>query len=142
MIKAFVLALFIQSILPVIVLGIMFYRRTRAIRTGSVPLKYFKSHQGVDGDSPEDLRVVERHFSNLFETPVLFFVVSLLYLFLDYVDQMAVLLTWAFVLLRVVHAYIHLGRNHVGHRFTVFFLSIIVFLIQWIYLLGKFFLAL
>jgi hypothetical protein len=47
-------------------------------------------------------------------------------------DLLFVALAWLFVVLRLVHAYIHLTSNHVGRRFAVFAASALVLLIMWV----------
>jgi hypothetical protein len=41
-------------------------------------------------------------------------------------------MSWIFVVLRIVHAYIHTTSNHVAHRFYAFLASNIVLLLMWI----------
>lgn len=57
-------------VLTAAVLGILFSRRTRAVSQGRVSTRYFRSYQGEV--EPEDAATASRHFSNLFEAPVLF----------------------------------------------------------------------
>jgi len=80
------------------------------------------------------------HFINLFETPVLFYTAIGLALILMLQDPVIVVLSWAYVALRAVHAFIHTGYNQVTHRFAAFMLSSIALLGIWVrlawYILG------
>ena len=63
---------FAMVLLVAIVLLRMRKMRFAAVRRGEVSVKYYRAFQ--DGEEPEPLRVVSRHFVNLFEMPVLFYV--------------------------------------------------------------------
>jgi hypothetical protein len=72
------------------------------------------------------------NYKNLFEMPVLFYVLCLAL----FATQMAgggfVLAAWAYVALRVLHSSIHVGYNRIMHRFSVFALSSALLLAMWI----------
>ena len=71
-------------------------------------------------------------FDNQFQLPVLFYVLTILALFLKKADLLFVVMAWIFVLLRIVHAAIHVTSNRVGWRFQVFAAAMIVLLLMWI----------
>jgi hypothetical protein len=56
-------------------------------------------------------------------------------------DVVFVVLEWLFVVLRIVHAYIHVTSNYVPRRFQVFAAGLLVLVIMWIYFGAKIFLA-
>ena len=72
------------------------------------------------------------NYKNLFEFPVFFYVLCLGL----YATQLAspgfVWAAWAYVALRVVHSFIHVGYNKVMHRFQVFILSSVLLLAMWL----------
>ena len=102
--------------------------RISSVRSGTVPLKYFKL---FNGDAPEVVIKTNRHFSNLFETPVLFFIAGTLCIVLKVESGFTIALAWIYVGLRCVHMYIHLTYNKILHRMIVFLLSLICILILW-----------
>ncbi len=59
----------------------------------------------------------------MLELPVLFYVVCLLLYVGNAASRTAVLLAWAYVVLRVLHSLVHLSYNNVMHRFAFFALS-------------------
>lgn len=63
------------------------------------------------------------NYENQFELPVLFFAACLVLYVTNNVSDHAVLVAWAFVFFRLVHAIIHLSFNHILTRFIVFFLG-------------------
>lgn len=80
------------------------------------------------------------HYSNLFETPVLFYF-TLAVVAIAKLDLSALLpMAWAFVGLRAVHAFIHVTYNKVWHRFYAFLASCIalwLFIAYAAWLLGQ-----
>jgi hypothetical protein len=112
------------------VLSVLFQRRTRAVKEGRLSSRYFRVYQGET--EPEDAAKVTRHFSNLFEAPVLFYVACVTAIATHQVTLLAIALAWAYVALRVAHAYIHLGANRLKQRIPVYFASWGVLLVLWI----------
>ena len=80
----------------------------------------------TDSTAPAD------NFKNLFEMPVLFYVVVLLSLVLLIQDDTMVRLAWAFVALRGLHSLIHCTYNRTMHRFIAYFASSLVLIFMWI----------
>ncbi len=78
------------------------------------------------------------NLQNLFEFPVLFYVLVVMLLVTQKVDAVFVGMAWGYAALRVVHSYIHCRYNKVTHRFYVFILSVLLLVIMW----TKFFIAL
>ncbi len=101
--------------------------------SGKINPDYFKLMNGHD--VPEAIIVTARAFNNQFEVPLLFYVVSILYLFLMPNDTLGFVLAWLFVFSRYVNAYIHLTYNHIVHRLIAFLLGFICVIIMWIHIL-------
>lgn len=68
---------------------------------------------------------------NLFEIPVLFYVVCLALYVTGFVTPMQLSLAWGFVLLRCVHSFVHTTYNRVIHRFAAYAASTILVLAMW-----------
>jgi hypothetical protein len=124
--------MFAMVVLTVIVAGAMFRSRVRAVKSKDVSLSFFKTYQG---NAPEDVLVTARHFTNLFEAPVLFYVACLAAMIIEKTGVAVVALAWGYVVLRAVHAYVHLGSNAVFQRMRVYMASWIILLTLWIALL-------
>jgi hypothetical protein len=71
-------------------------------------------------------------FNNQFQLPVLFYVLTILAVITKHADVLFVVLAWIFVLLRIVHVYIHVTHNRVLRRGLTFGLGGIVLLIMWL----------
>jgi hypothetical protein len=71
-------------------------------------------------------------FSNQFELPVLFYVLTIL----EYVTHLAgivfVALAWVFVIFRVLHAYVHVTSNVVRLRGMLYGVGALVLAIMWV----------
>ena len=131
--KLLAVFVFLQFALPMIILGVMFKGRLKAVTNGDVPMGYFKNFKAQDGFSlPDYVQVPSRNFINLFEVPVLFFaLVPLLFQF-QFVDLWTVLLAGLFVLSRYVHSYIHVTHNKVMKRMRVYSFGLIVLCLLWL----------
>ncbi|MHB8622202.1 MAG: MAPEG family protein [Sulfuricaulis sp.] len=71
------------------------------------------------------------NFRNLFEVPVLFYVLCLLALDLQAVTPLLLGGAWVFVALRALHSFIHCTYNRVMHRFPVYVLSTLILFALW-----------
>ncbi|MDG2089543.1 MAG: MAPEG family protein [Gammaproteobacteria bacterium] len=129
MIIAMSAMIFLTSVIGLLTL----MTRINSVRSGEMNPAYFKSMSGED--IPDAVKVTSRAFSNQFEVPILFYVVTVLYLFLMPFDTLGFILAWLFVFSRYVHAYIHLSYNHIIHRLLAFLFGFICVIIMWINLL-------
>lgn len=117
-------------LLTFFVLVVMFLRRVDAVRSGKVPIAHFKTF--TVGEAPEDAVKAARHFTNLFEMPVLFYVACVVGMVLPVQGPLFLVLAWLFVAGRVMHAGIHLGSNKMTYRMSVFAFSVAVVLAMWV----------
>jgi hypothetical protein len=125
--------MFAMFLLVAMVLLRMRSMRFAAVRRKEVRASFYRAYQGEE--EPEPLRVIARHFSNLFEVPVLFYVGALMTYVTHQVTWWLVLCAWAYVGLRYVHTYVHLTVNNVIVRLSVYFASNFVLAVMWACLL-------
>jgi hypothetical protein len=71
------------------------------------------------------------HFRNLFEMPVLFYVLCGFLAITKLTTVLLLAMAWGYVSLRVLHAYIHLTSNQVIRRFQAYAASCIVLWVMW-----------
>jgi len=109
---------------------LMVNRRFKAVKEDGLNPAYFKLNRG--GKLPEYLEKVSRHYINLFEFPVLFYVVSLLIYVTKQSDAYYLALAWLFVATRYLHSYIHITYNALKHRMVVFLSGVIILIVIWI----------
>lgn len=106
--------------------------RIKAVKAGEVKVSYFRLNQGQE--LPKALRQTERHYENLFEFPVLYYVIIIMIYITEQANYGYLVLAWLFVFSRIAHAYIHLGHNNVIHRKNAFLASWVVLVGLWGYL--------
>mgnify|MGYP000642043801 CR=1 FL=1 len=109
--------------------------RFSSVKSGEVSAKYYKLMHGKD--IPEIVTKTTRCFNNQFEIPLLFYVACTLYISLGIESLAGLIFAWLFVLLRCIHAYVHLTYNHIIHRMSVFWLAFISVVILWLNLVAN-----
>lgn len=77
------------------------------------------------------------HFRNLFEVPVLFYVLCGFLAVTQLTSLFLLASAWGFVFLRGYHTYIHLTHNTVIKRFRAFVASTAVLFVMWIVFVVK-----
>lgn len=75
---------------------------------------------------PEQVQYPAYNLRNLFELPVLFYMLCLATMQLQAETPLLLGLAWLYVGLRALHSMIHCSYNRVAHRFAAYFLSTIV----------------
>jgi hypothetical protein len=82
---------------------------------------------------------VAHSFSNQFELPVLFYVLTILALVTKQAGLLFVILAWVFVVCRVLQAYVHVTSNIVRLRGAFYIVGAVVLMVMWaIYIVGIF----
>ena len=116
----------IVHILLVIALYIVLStRKNHAVASGNVD----ESRRGLFDDAwPESVIKVNNCIRNQFEIPILFYIIAFMLWALNAVDAITLILSWAFVVSRVVHAFIHTGTNTVPIRRKIFTLGVLILL--------------
>ena len=103
--------------------------RWAAVRSGEVDPKFFILYRGYD--EPEKLAVYSRHVVNLFEAPMLFYVIILTAFVTGQSGTWLLALAWTYVALRYFHSYVHLTSNVVLTRFRIFVISMLTLTTLW-----------
>lgn len=124
------LPVFVLIGLTFVVLFMVASARTREIVSGRVK---FKDIALREPNWPERPTQFANCFSNQFELPLLFYVLVALALPLRHADLVFVLLSWVFVLTRLIHAGIFLTSNNVRQRSLAWFAGALVLFIMWLY---------
>lgn len=108
--------------------------RMQAARRKEVAPGYFRAYRG---DAPERLIVLERHYRNLLELPLLFYLGAVVAYAAGMVDGWSLGFAWAFVALRILHSVAHLGGNRVRTRFRIFLAGFAVLTVFWLGILVR-----
>ncbi len=105
-------------------------RKAKALKTDNVDME----KTSLDNDAwPDYVLMVSNNIRNQFQVPVLFYVLCFIFYSINAVSTTVLYLAWAFVLSRVVHAYIHMSSNYVPARFRVFILGFLIMLVMVIF---------
>jgi len=108
----------------------MYFTRLRYLRANRIdPNSIATRERGAARLEP--VAAPSDNFQNLFEMPVLFYVLIILLLDTGHANSGFVSAAWAFVALRTLHSAIHCTYNDVMHRFTVYALSSLVLWGMW-----------
>jgi hypothetical protein len=137
-IQAILLPLFVQVALTLAVMFTLGFRRGWAVRhnelRGSVALR--------EANWPDYARQAEYNYQNQFELPVLFYVLVVLAIITKQADLLFVVLSWVFVVLRVLHGFVHLTNNVIAYRGGLFAAGAIVLTIMWVIFMVRILLSL
>jgi hypothetical protein len=128
-IQMVLLPLFVQVALTFVLLFWMAQARTSRVARGEVKMRDIALGQSA---WPEYPTKVANCYHNQLQLPVLFYLLVALALITRKADLLFVVMAWLFVILRIVHAYIHVTSNHVPTRFYAFGVGSLVLLLMWI----------
>jgi hypothetical protein len=119
-----VLAQVLITIAGFMLLGV---RKAKALRAGGVD----RTKTALDNDAwPDYVLMVSNNIRNQFQVPVLFYVLCFVFYSIAAVTTTVLVLAWAFVISRAIHAYIHMSSNYVPSRFRVFAIGLIIIIIM------------
>ena len=134
-VQAILLPMFVQVALTFVLLFWMSGLRVKAIRSGQVDPQQVRLREP---NWPPRVIQVANAFHNQLELPVLFYVVVLLALVTETLDSVLLVLSWLFVLARVIHAYVHVTSNRLDRRTGVFAVGAIALLLMWVIVIARF----
>jgi hypothetical protein len=126
--EAVLLPLFVEVVLTFALLVWLGPLRARDLNSGLVRL------EDVALREPKWSRhamQVAHAFSNQFELPVLFYVLTILAYVTHHAGIAFVVLAWVFVIFRLAHAYVHVTSNIVRLRGSLFGISALALAIMW-----------
>ncbi|MGL4494672.1 MAG: MAPEG family protein [Beijerinckiaceae bacterium] len=81
---------------------------------------------------PDNVKALSNNYSNQFETPVLFYVLVAMAIFVGSTGYVMQALAWIFVGTRIVHSLIHTGSNNVMRRFQTFVIGTLCLIVMFI----------
>jgi hypothetical protein len=81
-------------------------------------------------------------FSNQFELPILFYVLTILEIITRHADLLFVVLAWIFVVMRWMQALVHVTNNNVRTRGAFYGIGAIILVIMWVIYIVRILLAL
>jgi hypothetical protein len=127
-IQAVLLPLFVEVLMTFGLLIWLAPLRGRAVRDGLRP----EDIALREARWPADATKVANAFSNQFELPVLFYLLTVLVIITQHASFLFVMLAWVFVALRLLHAFVHTGSNVVRQRGGLYGAGALVLLFMWL----------
>jgi len=125
--------MFVMVALSFVVLSKLFLIRLKSIKEGEVDAKFYKAYQVAV--EPNKLVQLSRQFVNLFEARVLFYAACIAAMVIGISETLFLVMAWVYVLMRLVHTFIHTGNNKTWFRVCSYFVSWVVLLAMWVLLM-------
>ncbi|MDP1700209.1 MAG: MAPEG family protein [Aestuariivirga sp.] len=118
---------FVQFALTVYVLTRLGQGRVRAVRSGRVKRSEIDTRSAYEAT----VQKFANNYVSQFELPVLFYVVLLFALATGLIDFVLIGLAWAFAGSRLLHSFVHTGRNRIATRFKIFVAGLVFLVGMW-----------
>ena len=99
------------------------------VATKKVHIKQFRN---MDGEFPKYALSARDHFRNMFEIPILFYLLCILLIIKNEYNQIDIYLAWGFVLFRLIHSLIRIPNRNVLYRYSAFIVSLFFLIGGWI----------
>ena len=110
--------------ITLVVLLWLYAKRIPAMKAAKVnPEKLQRKDPKAVASMPMNAHFPADNFVNLFEAPMLFFIMCFVVHLTGYNDTIIVYMAWSYVILRAIHSIIQCTYNRVMHRFTFYALS-------------------
>lgn len=124
------LPVFVQVALTLALLVAMVGARRATLASGETKIRDIALGES---NWPDRTTQIGNCYRNQFELPVLFYALIAIALPLRHADLFIVLMSWVFVVTRLVHAGVFVTSNDFGRRSTVWIAGGLVLLVMWIY---------
>ncbi|PLA74552.1 hypothetical protein CYQ88_05585 [Hydrogenovibrio sp. SC-1] len=108
----------------------MLFLRVKAVKQDGLVPQYFQFNRGAK--LPPYLIQCEQHYQNLFELPVLFYLLVITLFVTQQVTVWQLFLSCVFVVTRFWHAWEHLGSNFLIRRRNAFLIGSLVLIVGWV----------
>ena len=115
---------FAMLLLTIIVWLYMFMKRIPWIQSADLTPEQMRPGE-FEKNQPEDVLNPSSNFKNLFEIPILFYVLVFFLFVTEQVDMIHVAAAWLFALTRYAHSFVHCTFNHVMTRFMLYLAGVI-----------------
>lgn len=128
-ISAVILPVLVQVGLTLILLFWLGRSRLATLRSGELKVRDIALGERV---WPKRILQLQNSYHNQFELPVLFYVLVVLALITRKADMLFVVMSWMFVVSRLVHAAIHTTSNKISQRFMAFVVGVLILAAMWV----------
>ena len=128
----FILPLSIMAFLKIFLTFRLLFLAYKEIKRRKIKLEQFQLYEG---NFPDKLWSARYQFQNMFEVPILFYLLCVLQIQLNSYSHLDVYLAWGFVIFRVLHFFIRLQNQrdlNIRSRTLTFVLSLLCLTIGWV----------
>ena len=116
----------------------LIFMATNYTRNKDIRLSQFRIYEG---EFPDRLRSARQQYQNMFEIPIIFYLLCLLNIYFNNYNQFDIVLAWGFVIFRMIHFVIRLQNQkniNIIPRTFIFIISLIFLTIGWVSFVIKF----
>ncbi len=134
----FVLPITLMAFLNLFLIFRLIFMATRYTRNKDIRLSQFRIYEG---EFPDRLRSARQHYQNMFEIPIIFYLLCLLNIYFNNYNQFDIVYAWGFVVFRMIHFFIRLQNQkniNIIPRTFIFIISLIFLTIGWVSFVIKF----
>ena len=107
----------------------LIYCNSKAVLNGEIDIRHFRL---FDSKIPENLQSISQHYKNMFELPLLFYILCILFITYENWTKFDVIIAWGFFFFRFLHSLVRISNTNVELRFGLFIGSFVMLLIGWI----------
>ena len=107
----------------------LLYFAVKSVKKGEVHIKQYRIY---NGEFPPILNSVRQHYKNMFEMPILFYLLAVLLLIQGNTTNLDIIFAWGFVVFRILHSISRIPNRDVNLRFGLFAGSFLMLLGGWI----------
>ena len=113
-----------------LIIGVqLLYCNSKAVLKGEVNIE---SYRLFDSEIPNHLKSISQHYKNMFELPVLFYILCILFIVDNHYTNFDVIIAWGFFSFRFLHSLVRISNQNVNLRFSLFIGSFVMLIIGWI----------
>ena len=134
----FVIPLTLMAFLNLFLIFRLIFMATSYTRNKDIRLSQFRIYEG---EFPDRLRSARQQYQNMFEIPIIFYLLCLLNIYFNNYNQFDIVLAWGFVIFRMIHFFIRLQNQkniNIIPRTFIFIISLIFLTIGWVSFVIKF----
>ena len=134
----FVMPITLMAFLNLFLIFRLIFMATSYTRNKDIRLSQFRIYEG---EFPDRLRSARQQYQNMFEIPIIFYLLCLLNIYFNNYNQFDIVCAWGFVVFRMIHFFIRLQNQkniNIIPRTFIFTVSLIFLTIGWISFVIKF----
>ena len=134
----FVMPITLMAFLNLFLIFRLIFMATNYTRNKDIRLSQFRIYEG---EFPDRLRSARQQYQNMFEIPIIFYLLCLLNIYFNNYNQFDIVMAWGFVIFRMIHFVIRLQNQkniNIIPRTFIFIISLIFLTIGWVSFVIKF----